>query len=65
MGLRLSEVLFILAVLVIFCLPVIGLTALVIWYLRRPKCPYCLGRVRTGATVCHHCRRSMTSSDAR
>jgi hypothetical protein len=28
------------------------------------KCPYCLKRTKLGATVCHHCTRSLLRSEA-
>jgi heme/copper-type cytochrome/quinol oxidase subunit 2 len=37
MGLKLSELLVILAVLLMFCLPVVAIVALVVWAVRRSR----------------------------
>lgn len=45
-----------------------GTLALIVYSLltgrTRLRCPYCLKRVKLGATVCHHCGRAVTSQQA-
>lgn len=62
MGLKLPELILILVVLLVLCSPVLALAGFGVWYLRRPKCPFCMGRIRTGSTVCHHCQRALPAS---